>query len=81
METGIGKWTEDQFLAKFAEYKDYAANSPPQIDLVHNTVMPWIPLTEMPQEDLKAVFAYLRTVPAINNAIVIHPDAPEEKKK
>jgi mono/diheme cytochrome c family protein len=81
METGIGKWTEDQFLAKFAEYKDYAANGPPQIDLVHNTVMPWIPLTEMPQEDLKAVFAYLRTVPAINNAIVIHPDAPEEKKK
>jgi hypothetical protein len=79
-ETGIGKWTEAQFLAKFAEYKDYAANGPPKIDLAHNTVMPWLELSQTAEEDLKSIFAYLRTVPPIHNAIVIHPDAPEEKK-
>lgn len=80
-ETGLGKWTDAEFIAKFAEYKDYAANGPPKIDLQHNTVMPWLELSQTPEEDLKAIFAYLRTVPAISNAVVIHPDAPEEKKQ
>src|SRR5262249_8498264 len=76
-ETGIGKWTESQFLDKFAEYKDYAANGPPKIDPAHNTVMPWLQLSQTAPEDLKAIFAYLQTVPAIHNAVVLHPDAPE----
>lgn len=80
-ETGLGKWTEQQFLDKFAEYKDYAANGPPKIDLPHNTVMPWLQLSATPAEDLKAIFAYLRSVPAIHNAVVTHPDAPEATKK
>ncbi len=80
-DTGLGKWAEEQFLAKFAEYKDYAANGPPKIDLVHNTVMPWLEQSQSPAEDLKAIFAYLQTVPAISNAVVLHPDAPDEKKK
>ncbi len=81
LETGLGKWTEEQFLAKFAEYKEYAEKGPPKIDLAHNTTMPWLELTQAPVEDLKAIFAYLRTVPAISHAVVLHPDAPEEKKK
>jgi len=79
-DTGIGKWTEEQFLAKFAEYKDYAANGPPKIDLEHNTVMPWLADSQLAPADLKAIFAYLRTVPAIPNAVILHPDAPEEKE-
>ena len=80
LETGIGKWTEDQFLAKFAEYKEYAEKGPPKIGMVHNTVMPWLELTEASSSDLKAIFAHLRTLPPIRNAVVLHPDAPGEKE-
>ena len=68
-------------MAKFAEYRDYAANGPPKIPLALNTTMPWLELSQTPAEDLKAIFAYLRTLPAIHNAVVLHPDAPEEKER
>ncbi|MBM3787094.1 MAG: cytochrome c [Acidobacteria bacterium] len=80
-DTGLGTWTEPQFLAKFAEYKDYAANGPPKIGLEYNTVMPWLAHTRLPDDDLKAIFAHLRTLPAIANPVVVHPDAPEEKPR
>jgi mono/diheme cytochrome c family protein len=78
--TGIGTMTEEQFLEKFYQYKDYSANGSPVIEPVLNTEMPWLHLSRMEPEDLKAIFAYLRTVPPIVNAIVSHPDAPDNKR-
>jgi len=43
--------------------------------------MPWLAYTRLPDDDLKAIFAYLRTLPAIANPVVVHPDAPEEKPR
>lgn len=80
-ETGLGKWSEQQFLEKFAEYKTYAQNGSPKIEPELNTSMPWISFARYSDDDLRAIYAYLRTVPAITNGVVTHPDAPEEKSK
>jgi mono/diheme cytochrome c family protein len=65
--TGLGKWTEEMFLAKFR------ANSSPEILSSNpgkfNTLMPWSFYGTMKDNDLKAIYAYLRTVPPLNNKV------------
>jgi mono/diheme cytochrome c family protein len=67
-ETGIGKWTKEEFVATFKKWQDPALQSivvaPEQ-----NTVMPWVDFSGMKEEDLAAIYDYLRTVPAIRNPI------------
>ncbi|MBL7699007.1 MAG: c-type cytochrome [Chitinophagaceae bacterium] len=63
--TGIGRWTEDQFLfaIKNGKYKglpDSRPLLPP---------MPWQGIKQMTDEELKAVFAYLKTVRPVNNVV------------
>jgi len=65
--TGIGSWTEDAFVAKFR-----ANSSDEMVNKDHgkqNSVMPWAMYGKMKEEDLKAIYAYLRTVPAISNKV------------
>jgi mono/diheme cytochrome c family protein len=68
METGIGKWTEAQFVARFKTVGalDDAA-------LVtnggRNTEMPWRDFGGMDPQDLGAIYAYLRTVPPVHNVV------------
>ncbi len=78
-ETGIGRWTEQEFLDQFAQFREYAAGTPPKVDYPYNTNMPWLGLSGVSDSDLKAIFAYLRTVNPVRNAVVTHPDAPEER--
>jgi hypothetical protein len=33
------------------------------------TLMPWLPFCQMPEEDLKAIFAFLKTQPPVYNAV------------
>jgi len=67
MTTGIGKWTEEQFLTKFTQYRDhenYNYNAGKD-----NTIMPVSLIAGMEDYDLKAIFAYLRTVPPVVNQV------------
>jgi mono/diheme cytochrome c family protein len=70
--TGIGGWTEDAFVAKFktslAQSED--GKNPGRF----NTIMPWAMYGKMKEEDLKAIYAYLRTVPAISNRVEKWPE-------
>jgi hypothetical protein len=69
--TGLGSWTEDMFIKTIREGKHQGEGRP----LL--PPMPWPMYRQMTDDDLKAVFAYLRTVPAINNPV---PDpVPVEK--
>jgi len=77
-ETGIGRWSEEEFLKKFYDYKDYAANGPPQLKPESFTVMPWLGLSAAEPADLKAIFAFLKTVPAVKNAVETHPIKKEK---
>lgn len=77
--TGIGSWTEQQFVDKFkamAELPDQVLASP--ADRRKNTVMPWKVLGGMTREDLAAIFAYLRSLPPVVNRVQKHSDTPLE---
>lgn len=65
--TGIGTWTEDAFIQKFRTNASPAVvnNNPGRM----NTMMPWTYYGKMTDEDLKAVYAYLRTVKPVNNKV------------
>lgn len=63
--TGIGGWTEAQFLTAMKEGKSkgIAANRmllPP---------MPWTVYRNLSDDDLKAIFAFLKASPAVRNVV------------
>jgi mono/diheme cytochrome c family protein len=69
--TGIGAWTEKAFLAKFTacrEEKGYNYN-PGKL----NSVMPIVDFAGMTDGDLKAIYAYLRTVKPVKNLVAKYP--------
>lgn len=67
VESGIGGWTREQFIARFATYRD-----PSNVHAVEpgapNTVMPWSMYAGMTDEDLGAIYDYLRTLKPVNTS-------------
>jgi mono/diheme cytochrome c family protein len=62
-ETGIGRWTEQNFIETMRTGRHEGRGRqilPP---------MPWFNYAKMTDEDLKATFAYLRSIPAIKNRV------------
>lgn len=69
--TGIGNWTEERFLNKFTTYRDEKEiNRDPGNQ---NTIMPLSLQAHMTDSDLKAIYAYLRTVRPISNQVEKFP--------
>lgn len=67
--TGIGAWSEAEFIERFARFRDESGYAPvPEGGA--NTPMPWGRYAGMTDEDLGAIYAYLRTLPAIENRVV-----------
>jgi mono/diheme cytochrome c family protein len=65
--TGIGKWSENNFVSKFTSFRQAASYEfDPQ---KKNTIMPWIMLGQMKDEDLKAIYVYLKTVKPVQHPI------------
>jgi hypothetical protein len=72
MNTGLGIWTEDMFLAALKQGKHMGKGRqilPP---------MPWNWYGQLPDDDLKAMFAYLKSIPAIPNRVPV-PLGPDGK--
>jgi mono/diheme cytochrome c family protein len=65
-ETGIGKWSERDFVARFQIYRRHAESGRPK-RTGGSSPMPWIGLSQLTPGDLRAIYAYLRTVPAVRN--------------
>jgi mono/diheme cytochrome c family protein len=62
-DTGLGRWTVDQFIKTMRTGKHFGVGRsilPP---------MPWYAMAALTDVDLKAVFAYLRSLKPINNAV------------
>jgi mono/diheme cytochrome c family protein len=62
-ETGLGTWTEQQFIDTIRNGRRQGRGRellPP---------MPWPMIRHLTDDDLKAVFAYLRSIPAITNKV------------
>jgi len=69
--TGIGNWSEERFMNKFITYRDSSQiNRDPGNQ---NTIMPLSLYAGMKDEDLKAIYAYLRTVQPISNVVEKFP--------
>ena len=62
-ETGLGNWTEDLFIKAIRTGKHMGVGRPIL------PPMPWPAINNRPDEDLKAIFAYLHSLPAIHNQV------------
>jgi hypothetical protein len=67
--SGIGGWTEEQFIARFKIYSDTNYFSPKVSSGEFQTVMPWTMYTGMTKQDLSAIYQYLLTLPPKDNTI------------
>ena len=68
-ETGIGLWSEEQFVDAFKMYVDssYVIKKVQPGEM--QTIMPWLMYGGMEEEDLKAIYAYLKTVNPVANVV------------
>jgi mono/diheme cytochrome c family protein len=62
-DSGIGIWTEDIFMKTIRSGRHWGVSRPIL------PPMPWFNYREMTDDDLRAVFAYLRTIPPIHNRV------------
>ena len=68
-QTGLGAWTADDFVKTMRTGHRKGTGRavlPP---------MPWQNLSQTPQADLAAMFAYLQSIPAVKNRVPV-PDVP-----
>jgi hypothetical protein len=73
-ETGLGKWTEEMFIATIRTGRHQGVGRP---------VLPPMPVqvyANMTDEDLKSVFAYLQSLTPVRNRVPAPIDPPEESR-
>lgn len=76
METGLGKWTKEDFIKKFRTMNELVKLNKTVNPGEFNTYMPWSVYAGMTDEDLGNIYEYLRTIPAVKN----HVDKLTENK-
>jgi mono/diheme cytochrome c family protein len=70
--TGLGAWTEEMFIGAMRTGRHMGGKGRPIIP-----PMPWPNLAQQTDADLRAVFAYLRSIPAVRNEVPA-PKVPDE---
>jgi hypothetical protein len=71
-ETGLGNWTKDMFIRAVRTGRHMGGTGRPIVP-----PMPWPTLAQQSDEDLSAIFAYLRSLPAIKNEVP-QPEVPDQ---
>jgi mono/diheme cytochrome c family protein len=69
--TGLGTWTEERFLNKFKTYREasgYVFDPKEQ-----NSYMPWSEFAKMNNDDLSAIFTFLKTLPPVKHLVEKYP--------
>jgi hypothetical protein len=70
-ETGLGNWTEKMFIETMRTGRHLGKGRPIL------PPMPWVSLGAASDKDLKAVFAYLRSLPPVKNAVPQPAEPPK----
>jgi hypothetical protein len=74
--SGLGIWTEDMFIKTMRTGKHMGVSRPIL------PPMPWENLNALNDNDLKAIFAYLRSIKPVRNevpdAVIAPPPAPQQ---
>ncbi len=69
-ETGIGTWTRDLFISRFAYYRDsvnaHRVVNPGELQ----SIMPWTLYGKMTDTDLANIYAYIQTIQPIKHLVV-----------
>lgn len=73
--TWMGKATKEEFIGRFKAFANVNAANAPQAAKGKNTLMPWLTYAGMTEEDLGAIYAYLKTVKPVENKVNPFPDA------
>ncbi|MFH4965499.1 c-type cytochrome [Gaetbulibacter sp. M235] len=73
--TGIGSWSDEQFLRAMKQGKYKGLENSRQL----LPPMPWPSYSQMPDEDIKAIFTYLKSIKPVEN-IVPQPIEPHKSK-
>ncbi len=68
-ETGIGRYSEEEFIALFKKYEDSTFINKPLDKNQVNSMMPWLVYKDMKEYDLKAIYSYLSSLKPIKNRI------------
>ncbi len=69
IETGIGAWDETAFQGRFFTYRDSVNRNKTVKAGEFNSAMPWMLLSGMKDEDLKAIYRYLKTIPPVEHRV------------
>lgn len=69
-DTGLGRWTREQFVARFKASSLEAARATSIPEGSFNSTMPWWAYAGMSEQDLGAIYDFLRTLPPVKNAVV-----------
>jgi mono/diheme cytochrome c family protein len=69
-ETGIGKWTKDEFIARFKAFDSDSARNMRVDPNGFNTIMPWTLFAGMTNDDLGAIYDYLQSVKPVHNSVI-----------
>jgi mono/diheme cytochrome c family protein len=70
-ETGIGSWSKEEFISRFKVYADSSYTPHHVMPGQFQTYMPWLMYAGMTEEDLSAIYEYLRTIEPVENEIEI----------
>jgi mono/diheme cytochrome c family protein len=68
-DTGIGTWSEQMFVDRFKAWQDIEPRELDGAEQRENTLMPWKYYAGMTEEDLRAIYAYLRTLKPVINRV------------
>jgi hypothetical protein len=74
-ETGLGKWTEEMFIATMRTGRHQGKGRP---------VLPPMPvqiLAALDDEDIKSVFAYLQSLAPVKNRVPAPVEPPQQEEK
>jgi hypothetical protein len=74
-DTFMGKATKEEFIGRFRAFANFDVATAPQAPKGRNTIMPWISYSRMTDEDLGAIYDYLKSVKPIANKVNPFPDA------
>jgi len=68
-ETGIGSWSETNFVEKFKYFDAPEAKTLKAADIGYQSMMPWLMYAGMTERDLSAIYKFLRTVKPVKNHV------------
>ncbi len=73
--TYMGHATKAEFIGRFRAFAGMTADTAPEAPVGHNTVMPWLAFSHMTDQDLGAIFDFLKTLKPNPRVVVSFPNA------